>query len=74
MLIGLGVELAQAGPGNREFPTAAFQLWLTRTLWQAAGVGILIYFYYMEALLHHIRLPFRDNQGKAFLIFPPLKE
>lgn len=61
MFIGVGVELAQTASGNREFPTPAFLLWSTGTLWQAAGVGILIYFYYMEALLHHISLPFRDN-------------
>lgn len=59
MLTGVGVELAQAVPGNREFPTPAFQLSHFGPLWQAAGVEILSYFYYMEALLHHIRLPIK---------------
>lgn len=62
MLLGFGAELAR----EQELPTAAFQVWPVGTLWQAAGLGMLIYFYYMEALLHHIRLPIKE---KYFLFF-----
>lgn len=62
MLIGVGEELAQAVPFDRESSMHVVSSVLSySTLQQAAGVGILIYFYYVEAFLYHIRLSFRGN-------------